>query len=88
MTKRVIIGILSVLAVGVTAGTAAAVPPENTALPAISGTEREGSILTASRGSWANSPTSYTFAWQRCASDGAGCVGIPNADKLVHAGGG
>ena len=85
MRKGVMISALCVLTAVVAAGTAAAAPPpENTAPPAISGTEREGSTLTASRGSWTNNPTSFTFRWQRCATDGTGCVDIAGADDNTY----
>ncbi len=81
--KRILVAALAVLMFTVT-GTAAAAPPENTTRPAISGTAREGTTLTASRGTWANSPTSYTYTWQRCASDGTGCGAIGGATKETY----
>lgn len=79
---------LSALAAGVilvagTAATAASVP-SNTRLPAISGTARDGSILTASRGDWTGSPTSYAYAWQRCDTAGGGCAPIAGADSFHY----
>ena len=47
--------------------------PDNLAQPNISGTPVEGATLTASSGLWANSPTSYTYKWQRCGTDGTAC---------------
>jgi hypothetical protein len=41
----------------------------------------DGQQLTASNGSWTNSPTSYSYQWQRCASDGGGCGAIAGADS-------
>jgi hypothetical protein len=57
-------------------------PPVNVSLPSISGTAIEGSTLTASRGTWGNSPTGFTYQWQDCASDG--CSGIPGATKATY----
>jgi hypothetical protein len=56
-------------------------PPANAARPSISGTARDGQLLSANNGSWTNSPSSYTYQWQRCASDGGGCGAISGADS-------
>lgn len=58
--------------------------PANTAPPQISGTERSGSTLTASTGTWSNTPTSYTYQWQRCATDGTSCGDIVGATKQTY----
>ena len=64
------------VATGILAAVASAAPPSNTAPPTISGTAKAGSTLTANDGAWANSPTSFTYQWQRCASDGRACGDI------------
>ena len=51
--------------------------PQNTSLPSISGSARDGSVLQAARGGWANSPTSYAYQWQRCDSSGGACERSP-----------
>ena len=38
----------------------------NSALPAITGVAQQGQTLTASTGTWSNSPTSYTYQWESC----------------------
>lgn len=80
--------LLPALAIGVilVAGTAAttASVPSNTRLPAISGTARDGSILSAGKGDWAGSPTSYTYQWQRCDTAGGGCTPIAGANSFRY----
>jgi endoglucanase len=50
-------------------GGSAPVPvPVNTVAPSVSGAAQQGQTLTASRGSWSNSPTSYGYQWQSCTS--------------------
>jgi hypothetical protein len=76
-----------IVACGV-AGTAlarSAAVPQNTALPQISGTAKEGETLTASNGTWSNVPTSYAYQWRRCASDGTACGDITSATKQTYA---
>ena len=38
--------------------------PSNSVSPVISGTPQVGSTLTASNGTWTNSPTGYTYQWE------------------------
>ena len=56
---------------GAGAGGAPAAPPQNTALPTITGSPVLGQTLTATTGTWTNSPTTYSYAWQSCSSGGA-----------------
>ena len=52
--------------------------PANTAAPTITGSTTAGQTLTATAGTWAGSPTAYTYAWERC--DGTGnCPAIAGA---------
>jgi len=60
------------------------VAPSNKSLPSISGSAKDGSLLTASNGSWANSPTSYAYAWQRCDNSGGSCVAIASATSKQY----
>jgi hypothetical protein len=73
-TGRFVLVSVVVAAIGlVIAAVASAAAPQNTAPPTITGTAKEGSTLTATDGTWSNGPTSFTYQWQRCASDGTGC---------------
>jgi hypothetical protein len=67
--------------------------PVNSVLPAITGTANIGSVLTCSTGTWTNTPTSYTYQWQR--DDGTGTYAniggatsntytVQVADDLLH----
>jgi alpha-tubulin suppressor-like RCC1 family protein len=58
--------------------------PANTALPTISGTAKQGQNLTASRGSWSHSPTSYDYRWDRCVASGAICTDIGGATSSSY----
>jgi hypothetical protein len=58
--------------------------PSNTSLPSISGAARDGSILTASNGGWSNKPTSFTYQWNRCDSDGGSCNAISGANSRQY----
>ena len=60
-------------------GAVVGLPPSSTGLPSISGTAQEGQTLTASNGSWAGSPTSFSYRWRDCDVSGAGCVDIAGA---------
>jgi hypothetical protein len=88
LSKRiaVLIGALAVAAtllVGIgSAGATAA--PSNTSLPSISGSAKDGSLLTASHGSWTGSPTSYAYAWERCDNSGGSCAAIGGATSKEY----
>lgn len=52
--------------------------PYNTVIPLISGSLRVGSVQTASTGTWLNTPTGYTYQWQKSA-DGLSWIAIDGA---------
>jgi hypothetical protein len=52
--------------------------------PEISGTAKQGSKLTVWRGTWKNSPSSYTYQWRRCDTSGANCSDIEKATKSEY----
>jgi hypothetical protein len=60
------------------------VPPVNTDPPAISGTAKQGTTLTASTGNWSNTPTSYGYQWQDCNAGGTGCSNITGATSGTY----
>jgi len=65
---------------------AAPVPslPENTKPPAISGTLEQGRTLTASSGSWTNSPTNFAYQWEDCEDKGGSCTPISKATTAKY----
>src|SRR5262249_60469257 len=58
--------------------------PANTGAPPISGTPIAGQTLAVSPGSWANSPTSFAYQWQRCDSAGKNCANIARATGFAY----
>lgn len=78
------VAIGAVVAKPSTGSAASAAAPSNTATPTISGTPQENSTLTASNGTWSNSPTSYTYAWGRCDQNGDTCTAISGATDNAY----
>jgi hypothetical protein len=56
--------------------------PVNSVLPAITGTPTEGQTLTASTGTWSNSPDSYTYQWK---DDGVAISGATASTYVLTA---
>jgi hypothetical protein len=64
--------------------------PSNTLPPSISGTLRDGQLLSVTTGGWSGSePISYGYQWQLCNPLGEGCEEMPgaNGSSLKLAGG-
>ena len=62
-----------------------AAPPVATSLPGISGTARDGQLLTGTRGGWTGTePIAYNWQWRRCSPTGLSCVNIPGADDATY----
>jgi hypothetical protein len=60
--------------------------PSNTAAPTISGTDRQGSTLSTSNGTWSGTaPISYTYQWQRCDAGGVSCQNVTGATSSTYA---
>jgi hypothetical protein len=58
--------------------------PANTALPAISGTARQGQALATTNGTWSGSPTSFTYQWRSCDTTGSNCADISGANAQTY----
>jgi hypothetical protein len=59
--------------------------PENTARPTVSPTTpTEGIAETATTGTWANAPTSYSYQWERCNTAGESCATISGANSATY----
>jgi hypothetical protein len=58
--------------------------PQNTGLPTITGTASPGQTLTAATGAWLNSPTAFTYEWQRCDASGSACAPISGATGTTY----
>lgn len=70
-------------AVTLASGTNPVLAPANTVVPAITGTAQVGLALTASTGTWDNTPTGYTYQWK---ADGANISGATSATYVPLAG--
>jgi hypothetical protein len=57
--------------------------PVNTAVPAITGTFVEGQTLSLKKGSWTNSPTSFSYQWWRCDEEDI-CSEVPGATGTTY----
>ena len=56
----------------------------NSAIPTISGTLNVGQTLTATSGTWANTPNSYAYQWQRAATSGGTYSNIASANSNTY----
>ena len=73
-----------VVAALVLVGVASAAAPVNTAPPTISGTTTVGQTLTASNGTWSNSPTGFAYQWLRCNGGGNNCAAVANGTQQTY----
>jgi hypothetical protein len=58
--------------------------PVATIVPIVAGSPARAASLQATRGSWSNDPTSFSYAWLRCDSSGASCAAIPGATRAGY----
>ena len=59
--------------------------PVNTVLRVVSGSAQVGAIVSASTGTWSNTPTSYGYQWQRCDAGGGSCADLVGATSASYA---
>jgi len=74
---RLVLGLIVVS--GVVAASALAAAPQNQKAPSLEGKAMVGQTLTADKGDWSGSPTTFTYQWQRCDNDGTSCGDISGA---------
>lgn len=61
-----------------------AIPPASVSPPTISGTPTAGQTLSVSHGVWSESPTSYTYYWERCVPAAVTCSEIHYQDQPTY----
>ena len=85
LATGLLVGLLAAGIGGGAAKAAVAAAPVNTAPPTITGTSAQvDQVLTASEGTWSNTPTSFAYAWMRCDAQGAGCKNIGKATQKTY----
>jgi hypothetical protein len=63
----------------------AAVPPQNTSPPAVSGTDTAGQTLQTTTGSWTGTaPLTFAYQWARCDSSGGNCTNVSGATSSSY----
>jgi hypothetical protein len=58
--------------------------PALSAAPTPAGATTQGQTLTATAGTWANAPTSFAYAWERCNAAGGACTSIAGANASSY----
>jgi hypothetical protein len=84
MKRQLLITIVVIAGAGALVSSALAAAPSNTVLPTIAGKPAVGETLTASDGTWSNSPTSFAYHWLRCNGGGNSCVSVANGTQKTY----
>jgi hypothetical protein len=84
MKRTTILATIIGLTLAGNAQAARSAAPVNTAPPTIGGTPTVGQTLTASNGTWSNSPTSFAYQWLRCNGGGNSCVSVANGAQQTY----
>ena len=79
-----VLSVVGAFAFGGSGRAATLAAPTNSAPPTVTGTTTVGQTLTASNGTWTNSPTSYSYAWLRCDGSGGSCVAVTGATDKTY----
>jgi hypothetical protein len=58
--------------------------PVNTVLPKITGQAKQGSLLSATKGSWSGQPTKFAYQWEDCTTKGLACSAIKAATATTY----
>jgi hypothetical protein len=83
--QRHLIALAILVLVGAGSAVAATTAPRNTVRPTISGTARQGELLTADAGTWSGSqPMTFAYQWRRCDANGANCSNISGATSKTY----
>ena len=84
--RGLIPGALVALVVAAAATASPALAPLNVDPPTITGTARQGEVLTAENGTWENAPTDFRYRWLRCNPLGNSCVLLAADGKTYRVG--
>lgn len=58
--------------------------PSNSSVPTVSGTSRNGQVLSTTNGSWSGSPTSFSYQWQRASTSNGTYSDISGATSSTY----